>query len=401
MTGHPEPPGGTTSGVDRLMTLAEADALTSSLRPLGTESATLADSLGRTLATALVADRAFPPYRRAMMDGFAFAADFLPSTGPVILAGLHAAGDPPPVALPSGHAWEIMTGAIVPDDCDTVVPYEDLEAGRPRPGFKKGQFIHEAGSDAASGTVLVDASSTIGPVEVAIAASVGLEKIEVFRRANVAILSTGDEAVPSDVVPRAWEIRRSNGPMLEAMLARRGNAIVFHDHAPDDPAVCGRQLDEALAKCDVLLICGGISKGKKDFIRGLLEERLGKPAFHGVEQRPGKPLAFWPGPPVVFALPGNPVSVLATFTRHVLPALSRLEGREFLPMKVRMNEAPVPLPKFSWLLTVAAGPDGTLLARPPSNSGDFISVAGSCGIVEVPPAADPAELSFFPFPNSQ
>ncbi|MEK7950317.1 molybdopterin molybdotransferase MoeA [Luteolibacter soli] len=384
--------------MDRLLTLAEADAHTASLRPLGTETVALAAALGRTLAAPISADRPFPPYRRAMMDGIAFAADTLPATGPVLFAGLHAAGDPPPGALPPGQAWEIMTGAVVPDDCDTVVPYEDLDSGRPAASFKKGQFIHDAGSDADAGAMLVAAGNSIGPVEIAIAASVGLTEAEVFRRAKVAILSTGDEAVPPDATPQPWEIRRSNGPMLEAMLTRRGSPIVFHDHAPDDPAICGRQLDEALASCDVLLICGGISKGKKDFIRGLLEERLGKPAFHGVEQRPGKPLAFWSGPPAVFALPGNPVSVLATFTRHVLPALSRLEGREFSPPRVRMNEVPTPLPKFSWLLTVATGPDGTLLARPPGNSGDFISVAGSCGIVEVPPGRPADTFDFHPFP---
>lgn len=384
--------------MDHLLTLAEADAQTTLLRPLGTEMVALSDALGRTLATSLTADRPFPPYRRAMMDGIAFAADTLPSSGPILLAGLHAAGDPPPGALLARQAWEIMTGAVVPDDCDTVVSYEDLESGRPTAGFKKGQFIHEVGSDAAAGAVLVNSDTPIGPVEIAIAASVGLTEVEVFRRMKVAILSTGDEAVPPGTVPQPWEIRRSNGPMLEAMLVHRGNEVVFHDHAPDHPSVCGNLLDAALATCDVLLICGGISKGKKDFIRGLLEERLGKPAFHGVEQRPGKPLAFWHGPPVVFALPGNPVSVLATFIRHVLPALSRLEGREFSPLKVRMNEAPRPLPKFSWLLTVAMGPDGTLFARPPSNSGDFISVAGSCGIVEVPPGHSADAFDFFPFP---
>jgi molybdopterin molybdotransferase len=385
--------------MDRLLSLAEADAHTASLRPLGTEGVTLAEALGRTLATPLTADRPFPPYRRAMMDGIAFAAATLPATGPVILAGLHAAGDPPPGRLPSGQAWEIMTGAVVPDDCDTVVPYEDLKNGRPEAAFETGQFIHETGSDAAVGAVLVNAGSTIGPVEVAIAASVGLTEVEVFRHAKVAILSTGDEAVPPGTSPKPWEIRRSNGPMLEGMLVSRGNQVVFHDHSPDDPEVCGRLLDEALATCDLLLICGGISKGKKDFIRGLLEERLGKPAFHGVEQRPGKPLAFWPGPPVVFALPGNPVSVLATFTRHVLPTLVRLEGRTFQPLKIRMNDVPTPLPKFSWLLTVAMSPDGTLIARPPSNSGDFISVAGSCGIVEVPPGRTADAFDFYLFPD--
>jgi molybdopterin molybdotransferase len=386
--------------MDRWITLAEADALTRGLPPLGIERVLPAAALGRTLAAAITADRAFPPYRRAMMDGIAFHAATLPAAGPLVLAGLHAAGDPPPPPLPPGQAWEIMTGAVVPDDCDTVVPYEELEGGRPRVAPRAGQFIHAAGSDAAAGDTLVDAGTALGPAEIAIAASVGLETLEVIRRARLALLSTGDEAVPPGEVPQPWQIRRSNGPMLQAMLARRGNAIACHDHAPDDPAACGRRLDAALACCDVLLVCGGISRGKKDHVRGLLESRLGAPAFHGVAQRPGKPLAFWPGPPVVFALPGNPVSVLATFTRHVLPALARMEGRETLPMVARMSHGVSPLPEFSWLLPVTPGPAGTLRALPPRNSGDFISVAGACGIVEIPPGGGPvSEAAFHPFPH--
>lgn len=386
--------------MDRLITLAEADALTAALPPGAIESIALPAALGRTLAAKISADRDFPPYRRAMMDGIAFRSADLPATGPLLLAGLHAAGDPPPSPLPAGQALEIMTGAMVPDDCDTVVPYEDLEAGRPRPGFLAGQFIHPTGSDAAAGDLLVAAGRVIGPVEIAIAASVGLTELPVFRFSRIAILTTGDEAVPPGVAPLPWQIRRSNGPMLEALLHKRGNPVVFHDHAPDEPAACGDRLDAALARADVLLVCGGISKGRKDHVRQLLESRLGIPAFHGVGQRPGKPLAFWPGPPVVFALPGNPVSVLATFTRHVLPALARMEGRPVPPPRVRMSDPPAPLQRFSWLLTVAPGPDGTLQARPPGNSGDFISVAGCTGVVEIPPAAtcdSATPLAYYPF----
>ncbi|WP_193211664.1 molybdopterin-binding protein [Luteolibacter marinus] len=381
--------------MDRLLTLAEADKLTRGIAPPGTtETLPLAAAIGRTLAEPLAADRDFPPYRRAMMDGIAFAADGIPATGPLLTAGLHAAGDPPPTA--PGKIWEIMTGAVLPDNCDTVVPYEDLANGRPG-DFVKGQFVHAAGSDAKAGSILVPAGALIGPVEVAIAASIGKTELRLFRRARIAILSTGDEAIPADATPEPWQIRRSNGPMLESLLRRRGHEITFHDHAPDEPGACGRLIDRALGGSDLLLVCGGISKGKKDFIRPLLEERLGKPAFHGVAQRPGKPLAFWPGPPAVFALPGNPVSVLATFTRHVLPALARLEGREHVPQKVRMSDLPAALPKFSWLLTVTPGPDGMFHARAPSNSGDFISVAGCTGIVEVPPASTATELSYYPF----
>ncbi len=387
--------------MDRLITLAEADTRTARLPTLGSGSVALADALGRCLAAPLAADRDFPPYRRAMMDGIAFAAATLPTTGPLIIAGLQAAGDPPPPPLPAGHAWEIMTGALVPADCDTVVPYEDLDHGRPRPGFQPGRFIHAAGSDASAGSPLVAAGTPLGPVEIAIAASVGLTRLDVVRHARIAILSTGDEAVPPGRDPLPWQIRRSNGPMLDAMLRRRGNPVVFHDHAPDEPAACGALLDAALRDADLLLVCGGISKGKRDHVRPLLDARLGPPAFHGVAQRPGKPLAFWPGPPVVFALPGNPVSVLATFTRHVLPALARMEGRPATPPRLAMSGLPAPLAEFSWLLTVAPGPDGILQARPPANSGDFISVAGCTGLVELPPAPlfdRAATVPFHPFP---
>lgn len=331
-----------------------------------------------------------------MMDGIAFAADHIPATGPFLTAGLHAAGDPPPSE--KGKIWEIMTGAILPEDCDTVVPYEDLENGRPR-DFTRGQFIHREGSDAAAGSELVPSGVAVGPVEIAIAASVGCSHVEVFRRPRVAILSTGDEAVPIESEPQPWQIRRSNGVMLEALVQRRGNDVTFHDHAPDDPEKCGALLDAAFATADVVLICGGISKGKKDFIRELVEARLGKPAFHGVAQRPGKPLAFWSGPPAIFALPGNPVSVLATFTRHVVPTLCQMEGQSAVPQKIRMKDLPPALPKLSWLLTVTRGADGMLHARPPSNSGDFISVAGCTGLIEVPAGSTSDEHDFYPFPH--
>lgn len=378
----------------------EADTLIhAALKAPGTEWVALQDSLGRCLAEVIVADRDLPPYGRAMMDGIAIPSSSKP---PFTIQGLHAAGDPPPPPLSAGHAWEIMTGACLPDDCDTVVPYEDLSEDycEIREGFEAGQCIHRAGSDALAGDELVKKGTLIGPAEVAIAASVGVSQLRVICRPRIALVSSGDEAVAVDATAEPWQIRRSNGPMLEAILSRAGMAPVMHYHIPDDPEATRNVLSEVLAHADLVILCGGISKGKKDYMRPILEESLGEPVFHGVAQKPGKPLAFWAGPPLVFALPGNPVSVLATFSRYVLPTLMTLNGGSFKPQRQSWPEGVKALPKLTWLLALDA--DGRL--RSVSNSGNFAALAGMRGFIEIPPASSSASepfLRYYPstFPN--
>lgn len=386
-----------------LLSVAEAEAtIRSSLVRLDAERIPLELAGGRVLREPLLADRDLPPYPRSMMDGIAFSSSSLSGDSRLKIAGLHAAGDPPPRPLRAGEAWEIMTGAALPADCDTVVPYEDLSDDHRQfvAPFEAGQCIHATGSDAQAGERLVAAGQRLGPAEIAIAASVGATALLVGRRPRVAILGTGDEAVPPDSLPRDWQIRRSNGPALAAALSILGLPPVFHEHAPDDREQLGVLLDRALGSCDLLLISGGISMGKKDFIRPLLETRLGPPAFHGVAQRPGKPFAFWAGPPAVFALPGNPVSCLAGFARHVRPALDRLQGADPLHLAIPAPAGIEPLAKFTRLLPVGFDTAGRALARPPRNSGDFVSTSGARGVVEIPPAPgfDPGQaLAYFPF----
>ncbi len=382
--------------MDHLITPAEADAIiAASITSLGSESIDLTKSIGRTLAEPILADRDLPPYSRAMMDGIAFSSH---SSPPFTITGLHAAGNPPPGRLAGNHAWEIMTGACIPEDCDTVVPYEHLSDDFTivKQVYQEGQFIHKAGTDAKARDVLVAKGQRIGPAEVAIAASVGLTHLKVVKRPRIALVSSGDEAVPVDAHPEPWQIRRSNGPMLEAALLSSGYPIAAHHHIPDEPEASREILDEAFHLADIIILCGGISKGKRDFIRPLVEEKLGTPTFHGVLQRPGKPLAYWNGPPHIFALPGNPISVLATFTRYVLPALVQLDGRSYKPQKRMLPEGVQPLPQLTWLL--ALNDSGKPL--PPSNSGDFVSIAGAHGFLEIPPASgfDPSQIfNYHPF----
>lgn len=378
-----------------LVTTREADALIRAALPhLGTERIPLAMSIGRTLAHAVVADRDLPPYPRAMMDGIAFASS---STPPFELQGLHAAGDPPPPALRAGHAWEIMTGACLPADCDTVVPYEHLSADHRNliEPWRAGQCIHLAGSDAESGDTLVPAGQTIGAAEIAIAASVGLSQLEVIRHPRIALISSGNEAVPVNQTPEAWQIRRSNGPMLDALLNHAGMPPALHLHVADDETSTRQAIDQALAAADVVILCGGISKGKKDLMRPLLDERLGAPLFHGVLQKPGKPLAMWAGPPLAFALPGNPVSVLATFSRFVIPALHAMAGHDPAPRLKACPAGIASLDKLAWLLAI----DTQGQPRVVANSGDYVSLSGTIGFLEVPPGINtrtPTLLSFYP-----
>jgi molybdopterin molybdotransferase len=371
-----------------LATASEATArIIAAIASLPQEMVPLAEAIGRVLRVPLIADRPLPPYRRATMDGIAFRFG---STTSVRIAGLHAAGDPPPRPLADGEAWEIMTGALVPEDCDTLVPYEEVTIEN---GFAEisgeqvpGRFIHEVGTDASIGQVLVSTGTIVGPVEIAIAASVGVAELTVSKRPTITLLTTGDEAIPVTTTPHPWQIRRSNGPMLEAMLRGLGIADITSHHVIDDEILLGDTVDTALANSDLILLCGGISKGKRDHVRSVLEARLGAPAFHGVRQRPGKPLAFWSGPPLVFALPGNPVSVLATFCHYVLPAISRMQGSEPSPRLALPLSSPLdPHPSLTWLLPCRISEHGAAIPLPPQNSGDFVSVAGATHLLEIPP----------------
>jgi molybdopterin molybdotransferase len=380
------------------VTPAEASRLIArAIRPLGVETVPLTRAIGRVLREPLVADRPQPPFRRATMDGIAFSSAGLTGNG-VKLAGLHAAGDPPPPPLAPGEAWEIMTGAAVPDDCDTLVPYEEVEIAGGHAEltavFAPGQCIHATGSDAQPGDLLVSPGAKIGPLELAIAASIGKTELLVSKRPAVTVITTGDEVIPVGDMPEPWQIRRSNGPMLEALLRAAGLEVALH-HAPDDETALAALIDEALANSDLLLLCGGISKGKRDYVRPTLEARLGAPAFHGVWQRPGKPLAFWSGETPVFALPGNPVSVLVTFTRYVRPALDLLQGNEPTPRAaIPLARTVKSLPKLTWLLPARLDENGHAIPMPPQNSGDFISIAGATHLLEIPPGGETLPIDY-------
>jgi len=370
-----------------LITPQEAeDLILTGATVLGEESVRLENALGRVLREDLFADRPFPPFDRVTMDGVAFR--FSDLTGkPLPVQGIHAAGNPPPPPLKAGHCWQIMTGSIMPPDCDTVVPYEEVtmneETGEIQCDPVAGKFIHRMGSDAPAGTLMIKAGTKIGPAHLGMMASIGAVAVKVTQLPRIKILTTGDELIPVNETPLPHQLRQSNGQTLLSAVHQWGPAEVSWKHLADDLETTTSGIASALKNSDLVILSGGISKGKKDYVRPALESLRGEPVFHGVAQRPGKPLAVWQG---IVALPGNPNSTLTTFHRYVVPLLQKMMGmppREVmnLPLANPLKEHPI----LTQFLPAKMNNEGKAISLSPQNSGDFVTPMSGTGYLEIPP----------------
>ncbi len=370
-----------------LITPREAEALMlSNTDLLGIESISLGNALGRILREDLFADRPFPPFDRVTMDGVAFRfSDF--NDTPLTLQGTHAAGHPTPPNLKPGHCWQIMTGSVLPPDCDTIVPYEEVTITGEEAQIEchpvAGKFIHREGSDASPGDLMIKSGTRIGPGHVGMLASIGAAEIKVTRLPRLKILSTGDELIPVAETPLPHQLRQSNGITLLSAVHQWGPTEVTWEHLPDDLAATTAGIARALENSDLVILSGGISKGRKDYVRPALESLRGDPLFHGIAQRPGKPLAFWKS---VVALPGNPNSTLTTFQRYVVPMLRRMTGTPdaedvTLPLATSIKRHPF----LTQFLPAKLNHEGKAISLSPQNSGDFVTPLQSTGHLEVPP----------------
>ena len=365
---------------------------------LGTESIPFGEAAGRILRTSIEADRDLPPFDRVMMDGIIFPYEsWEEGLSEFRVAGVQAAGDPPIEPMAPGSCLEIMTGAVAPPGCDCMIPYEEVEisdrGARVKPEFEacRGRFIHRRGSNHPAGTALIAPGTRLTAREIAVAASCGYVNLEVTRMPAVTILSTGDELVEVHEPVAPQQIRHSNTHALRAALEGVGISGSVVIHLRDDPRVIESALSEILPKSDVVILSGGVSKGKFDYVPGALKNLGVNMLFHGVRQRPGKPFWFGSknGQTSVFALPGNPLSTLTCFHRYGIPALDKMLGLPALPAyRVVLSEAFTFPPFLTCFLPVSLtlSEAGLLRAKPrlPSNSGDFVSIVKSDGFVELP-----------------
>ena len=349
------------------------------LTPLGRrESLPLAAALGRSLAEPVLAAAAVPGFRASIMDGYAIAAGVDP---PALgsrwqLVGRSAAGAPHASALAPGEAVRILTGAVVPEGCERVLPQELVQRVEGADGERielvqacgPNPWIRQPDEEASPGQELAAIGKVLGAADLGRLASCGVERLWVCSRPRMALLISGDELLPPGSPRGAGQIWESNSALLTALLARLGYPVSEVRVVADQPDPLRRALLELAAASDVVVSTGGVSAGDTDWMRGLVEE-LGEVRFWKLFLKPGRPFAWGQvaGTPF-FGLPGNPVAAAITALQLLWPALQRLEGAEpqLLPrLKVRL-ERPMRRgagrPELARARLVVAA-DGALLAR--------------------------------------
>ena len=378
------------------------------LARLATELRPLSGCVGRILREDIYAERDNPPFDRVCMDGIAIrSAAFAEGLRHFRLEGSQPAGAPPLTLSDSEHAIEVMTGAMLPRTSDCVIPLEEYDESAGTISLKDGvsgepyRNVQRRGSDSQPGVPLLRAGTGIGPAEMGVLASAGKAQVNVSRQPTFMVISTGDELIEPGQPIQEHQVRRSNAYAVMAGLTRHGFTAVSNDHIADEEEMMRTRLAQHLATHDVLVLSGGVSKGKFDLVPKVLKSLDVEEVFYQVAQRPGMPMWFGIGPQgqAVFGLPGNPVSTLMCLMRYVVPAVDAAMGAQPTATEQIALAAPIKRgrPTASFVpVSIQFEPGGKPSAVPrlPNGSGDFLALAGTAGFVELPPQADPYPTGF-------
>jgi molybdopterin molybdotransferase len=368
-------------------------------RPVPSERVSLADAAGRVLAEPrIVAAVDVPPFANASMDGFALRAADAP--GVLRVSGEVAAGAAILPNVEGGMAVRIMTGAPMPPGADAVVPVEDVAESNgvvAIPGaVTSGAYVRAAAHDTRAGDE-VGLPGQLSPARLAVLASLGIGEVEVRRRPVVAILSTGDELVTPGEALGPGQIPDANGPALAAAVADAGGEPLLLPRAGDDPEAIDRVLRGAAAWADLVVTSGGVSVGRHDHVRAVIE-RGGSIDFWRIAVQPGKPLAVGElGGTTVIGLPGNPVSALVTFELFVRPfvrAMLGLRGDGRLRIHAVASERMAKdAGRRAYLRVVVSATDDGYIARPAGGqqSSQLRPMADANALLVVPEGIDAAK----------
>jgi molybdopterin molybdotransferase len=361
--------------------------------PPGDEHVALEDAGGRILAEDIIADTDLPPFDRVMMDGIGVQeSDLIKGNRVFRITGIQRAGMPQISLEGENNCLEVMTGAVCPAGVNVVIPYEMLETDGTRAtvnidSFRAGLNIHHRGSDYRAGEILVARNQKVGIPETGIAASCGMTSLLVRRKPRCIIISTGDELVEIHAKPESHQIRRSGVYAIRELLRKHEVASALA-HASDDEAALHEVFSKHIRQYDLIIVTGGVSKGKFDLVPQVLENNGINCLFHRIAQKPGKPMWFGTnGSTTVFALPGNPVSSLMCATRYLLPWVRKYMGYEHRICTAILEDAfelKGQLTQFAAvsITTTATGSRHARIIRN-NGSGDYAGLFGADGFVEL------------------
>lgn len=371
------------------------------VRPLASIRSPLSEALRACLARDIRADRDIPPTDRSAMDGFAVQARDIARCGASLkLVGESAAGSPARPSVSPGLCVRTLTGAVVPRGADAVVKVEETKSGEGRVTFlttiKPGTNIRRRAEVAAKGDTVLAKGTMLGPAQIGLCALVGKAVVAVHRRPTVAVLCTGRELRDASETVRAYQLRNSNGPALLAALADEGHVQATHQIVGDDPQVLAEDLQSAVETHDVVILTGGVSVGKYDFVPGAVKQIRAAIRFHGVKMKPGGPQLYATigRNRHIFGLPGNPLSALNGLHELALPAIRRMSGVRpeacqpalHLPLgrTVRVKGT-----RWEYVLArLVQGPGHShLLPLKSTGSGDLLAAAQGDGVFLIPKGA--------------
>ncbi len=358
----------------------------------GIEKVELFSAVGRVLAKDLKAVEPSPRFTNSAMDGFALRwqdAENLPLELTII--GESRAGHPFLGAVKKGQAIRISTGAAVPEGADTVVPIEDCEVNANKVKIlrlgKAGSHIRLKGEEIAEGDELLKKGTRLFPEHLALLTAQGIEKVDVYRKPGVALLTTGSEIKELGEEVKEYEIRDSNRLMLKVAIDLCGGNLVMNQHLEDDLDLTVQTLSHAAEEADLIILSGGVSVGPHDHVKNAAEKVGFEPLFWKIRQQPGKPFYFARKNKTLLAgLPGNPVSAFMGFVHYLSPLLRAMQGLTFswpmveltagttfevrrkrpLLMRVAVSKGEfIPLPaQGSHMLTTISAAEGYIVARP-------------------------------------
>lgn len=314
---------------------------------LGNETIPLEASLGRVLAVPIIANMNVPSANNSAMDGYAFSSTTLSnqSTIQLTVIGKQLAGQAPQQELmqqfdPNLHCLRIMTGAVMPSCCDTVIPQEWVTVNSQEITFdplkiSAGDNLRLQGEDLRLGDEILPPGRILRPSDLGLIASMGFATVQVKKRITVAYFSTGDEVTPLGAEIREGALYDSNRYTLLGMLTQLGVQLIDLGIVRDDPAALREVFSTAANQADAIITSGGVSVGEADFTKKMMQD-LGDVAFWTLAIKPGRPMAFGKinatdSSAVLFGLPGNPVAVMVTFYQFVQDILLYMGGANYIP----------------------------------------------------------------------